>query len=401
MSNTIKGNYKKPITKEFNHRTAIEEAARCLLCIDAPCSENCPAGTDPGKFIRSIRFRNVSGAYETIVSNNPLGGSCAKICPYDRLCEKACSKCGIDRPIEIGKLQSYAVREGTRLKVKLDKNAKKNGKKVALIGAGPASLACANELVKLGFEATIFEKEKNPGGMLYYTIPEFRLPNKIVLEDIKRITKRGVKILYGQKINKAKIEDLKKKFDAIFLGFGLWDFPVPNVPGSKLSGCIAAGDFLMSAVKNGGAKGVKNKNVIVIGGGDVAMDCAATAKISGAKNVSIYYRRTIDEAPANINEVLFVTNLGISITNNYAPKSIKKVESSLNINFDIRDNKGSASVKTDMIIFAIGQKAKEVIKVDNKKVFSGGDYVNGGKTAVEAVYEGKLAAYKIMKKLVK
>lgn len=138
------------------HRTAMEEAARCLLCYDAPCSKGCPAGTDPAKFIRSIRFRNPKGAAETIRENNILGGTCARVCPTGDLCEEACSRCGIDRPIEIGKLQRYAVEQEKTFKMKILKApAKKKAGKVACVGAGPASLACAAELAKTGYRVTV------------------------------------------------------------------------------------------------------------------------------------------------------------------------------------------------------------------------------------------------------
>ena len=142
MSKVVKSTYLAEAVAGFTPRTAMEEAARCLLCHDAPCSQACPAGTDPAKFIRSIRFRNVKGAAETIRENNPMGGTCAYVCPYDRLCEGACSRCGIDRPIQIGKLQRYAIEQEKALGMKtLVAPAEKKAAKVACIGAGPASLA--------------------------------------------------------------------------------------------------------------------------------------------------------------------------------------------------------------------------------------------------------------------
>ena len=153
MSKIAKGKYTAEAVAGFTHRTAMEEAARCLLCHDAPCSKGCPAGTDPAKFIRSIRFRNVKGAAETIRSANVLGGTCARVCPYDNLCEEACSRCGIDKPIEIGKLQRYAIEQEKLFKMKtLQAPAEKKAAKIACVGAGPASLACAAELAKAGYD---------------------------------------------------------------------------------------------------------------------------------------------------------------------------------------------------------------------------------------------------------
>lgn len=156
MSKVVKAKYTAEAVCGFTHRTAMEEAARCLLCHDAPCSQGCPAGTDPAKFIRSIRFRNVKGAAETIRENNILGGTCARVCPYDRLCEEACSRCGIDRPIEIGKLQRYAIEQERVFGMRtLKAPEEKKAGKVACVGAGPASLACAAELAKAGYDVTI------------------------------------------------------------------------------------------------------------------------------------------------------------------------------------------------------------------------------------------------------
>ena len=196
MSKVVKGPYLADSVAGFTPRTAMEEAARCLLCHDAPCSKGCPAGTDPAKFIRSIRFRNVKGAAETIRENNILGGTCAHVCPYNRLCEEACSRCGIDKPIQIGLLQRYAVEQEEALGMQILKApAEKKAAKVACIGAGPASLACAAKLAQEGYEVTIFEAEAKAGGVLTYGIPEFRLPKDgVVQPEIENVKSLGVHI---------------------------------------------------------------------------------------------------------------------------------------------------------------------------------------------------------------
>ena len=150
----------------WNVRLVMEEAARCLLCDDAPCSHDCPAGTDPWKFIRSIRFKNFKGAARTIRNNNILGASCAEICPRERLCEKACSRCGIDRPIQIGRLQAFAMDQEKIFKIKTLEAAASNGKKVLCIGAGPSSLSVAAELAKMGCDVTIVDENEKAGGLL-------------------------------------------------------------------------------------------------------------------------------------------------------------------------------------------------------------------------------------------
>ena len=217
LSKVVKAAYTAEAVAGFTHRTAIEEAARCLLCHDAPCSKGCPAGTDPAKFVRSIRFRNVKGAAETIRSNNVLGGSCARVCRYDRLCEEACSRCGIDRPIEIGKLQRYAIEQEEIFGMKTLEAGEAKPGKVACIGAGPASLAAAAELRKAGYAVTIFEKEEKAGGMLTYGIVPSRLPQSVIDHDVAMVEAMGVKFEFGKKVTIADVDD----YDAVFVGTGL------------------------------------------------------------------------------------------------------------------------------------------------------------------------------------
>lgn len=414
MSKVEKPKYTAEAQCGFNHRTAMEEAARCLLCLDAPCSKGCPAGTDPGKFIRSIRFRNAKGAAETIRENNILGGSCARICPYDRLCEEYCSRCGIDKPIQIGKLQRYAIEQEKAFKMKtLKAPAKKKSQTVACIGAGPASLACAAELAKAGYKVTIFEREEKPGGVLTYGIVPSRLPQAVVDHDIAQVKGLGVKFELGKEPKAADLE----AFNAVFVGVGLWGPKIPEIPGKDLKGVYAANDYLKKA--RSGAKGfTPGKKVVVIGGGDVAVDCAVTAKLLGAEDVKIVYRRTLEEAPGNMTEFQYALSLGIGITTNMAPAEVlgtKKVEA---IAFDGRKkvaDKSGLKLEADTVVFAIGQgaedlsalaaldtdekglvKAKKTGKTSAKKFFAAGDIVNGGKTVVEAVAEGKAAAASII-----
>ena len=403
MSKVVKAAYTAEAVAGFTHRTAIEEAARCLLCHDAPCSKGCPAGTDPAKFVRSIRFRNVKGAAETIRSNNVLGGSCARVCPYDRLCEEACSRCGIDRPIEIGKLQRYAIEQEEIFGMKTLEAGEAKPGKVACIGAGPASLAAAAELRKAGYAVTIFEKEEKAGGMLTYGIVPSRLPQSVIDHDVAMVEAMGVKFEFGKKITIADVDD----YDAVFVGIGLWGTKLPEISGTELKGVYAAADYLKAARTSGKQEG---KKVVVIGGGDVAVDCAVTAKLLGAEDVRIVYRRTLEEAPGNMNEFQYALSLGIGMTTNMAPAAIEgagKVEA---MTFTGREGKLDGSelkLACDTVVFAIGQKAEPVEgvaanekggvaaeegKTNVAKVFAAGDIVNGGKTVVEAVAAGKEAA---------
>ena len=405
MSKVVKAKYTAEAIAGFNHRTAMEEAARCLLCHDAPCSQGCPAGTDPAKFIRSIRFRNVKGAAETIRENNILGGSCARVCPYDRLCEEACSRCGIDKPIQIGKLQRYAIEQEKIFKMKVLKApAKKKAAKVACVGAGPASLAAAAELAKAGYRVTIFEREEKAGGVLTYGIVPSRLPQAVVDHDIAQVKGLGVKFEFNKEVKAADLEE----YDAVFVGTGLWGSNMPKIEGIEKAGVYSAVEYLKAArsKKPGFEAG---KKVIVVGGGDVTTDCAVTAKLLGAEDVKIVYRRTIEEAPANIEEFHYALSLGIGITTGMAPAAIKGADKVEAVEFKGYRDDSQLVLNADTIVFATGQTAEDQtavapVKVAEKglikapkgkaggKFFAAGDIVNGGKTVVEAVAAGKEAA---------
>lgn len=408
MSKVVKAKYTAEAVAGFTHRTAMEEAARCLLCHDAPCSQGCPAGTDPAKFIRSIRFRNVKGAAETIRENNVLGGTCARVCPYDRLCEEACSRCGIDRPIEIGKLQRYAIEQEAVYGMQILKApAEKKAGKAACIGAGPASLACAAELAKAGYDVTVLEREEKAGGVLTYGIVPSRLPQAVVDHDIAQVEGLGVKFEFGKAVKAEDVAD----YDAVFIGAGLWGTKIPDIEGKDLKGVYAAADFLKAA-RTTGEGFDPGKRVVVVGGGDVTVDCAVTAKLLGAEDVKIVYRRTLEEAPGNMTEFQYALELGIGITTGMAPAAIKgngKAETAVFKGF--RDEAAELQLSADTIVFATGQGPEDMAKVapvtltdkgtiqaaedgttSAEKYFAAGDIVNGGKTVVEAVAAGKAAA---------
>ena len=405
MSKVVKAKYTAEAVAGFTHRTAMEEAARCLLCHDAPCSQGCPAGTDPAKFIRSIRFRNVKGAAETIRENNILGGSCARVCPYDRLCEEACSRCGIDKPIQIGKLQRYAIEQEKVFKMKVLKApAKKKAAKVACVGAGPASLAAAAELAKAGYRVTVFEREAKAGGVLTYGIVPSRLPQAVVDHDIAQVKGLGVKFEFNKEVKAADLE----AYDAVFVGTGLWGSNMPKIEGIEKAGVYSAVDYLKAA-RSGQAGFEAGKKVIVVGGGDVTTDCAVTAKLQGAEDVKIVYRRTIEEAPANIEEFHYALSLGIGITTGMAPAAIKGADKVEAVEFKGFRDDSQLVLEADTIVFATGQTAEDMsvvapVKIADKglikapkgkaggKFFAAGDIVNGGKTVVEAVAAGKEAA---------
>ncbi|MDD6191298.1 MAG: FAD-dependent oxidoreductase [Firmicutes bacterium] len=407
MSKVVKKGYYDEAVKGFNLRTAIEEATRCITCHDAPCSKACPAGTDPAKFIRSLKFKNVKGAIETIRSNNAMAGSCAKVCPYDQLCQEACTKCGIDKPIQIGKIQSFLVEQEMIFDMNINKapEEKKAGK-VACIGAGPASLTCAAELAKAGYQVTVFEREAKAGGVLTYGIIPARLPQETVDFDVKLIADMGVEFKFNTEVKAGDLDE----YDAVFVGTGLWAANIPAIEGAELSGVYSAIDFLKEArVK--GEDFNPGKTVVVVGGGDVAVDCAAAAKLLGAEDVRILYRRSIEEAPAEMEEFKYALSLGIGITTGFYPVAAKgegKLETIEAAGF--RDEAAKMTISADTLVFATGQKAEDqkavaavdvtekgTIAVDENgaasdKYFAAGDIVNGGQTVVEAVAEAKKAA---------
>lgn len=406
----------------YNPLTAIEEASRCLLCHDAPCSKGCPAGTDPAKFIRSIRFRNVKGAVETIREANILGATCARVCPYDKLCEEACSRTGIDRPIEIGRLQRYATDFERACGMRVLEAPEAALEKVAVIGSGPAGLSVATKLALKGYKVTIYEEKEKAGGVLTYGIVPSRLPQDVVDFEVDYVKQLGVEFKLKTKIGKdISMEQLKSEYAVVCVTVGLQAPIKLDIPGTDLEGVTNAVDFLASAKPTNGNIDIP-ANVIVIGGGDVAMDCATTAKELGAKNVNILYRRTIEEMPANKAEIEHVRKLGIGIIPSFKPAEIigenGKVKAIKAIGLDWKDRNTSEEVpesviqlKAELIVQAIGQTAEKLSftglelnkwghviadpatgKTNIPGVYAFGDIVNGGKTVVEAVARGKAAA---------
>lgn len=423
MSNNAKKDYLCEAVPPFNIATAMEEASRCLLCLDAPCSQDCPAGTNPGDFIRAIRFRNFKGAAEIIRTNNVLGGICARVCPYEVLCEQACSRTGIDKPIQIGRLQRFATDYEKASGFKALEKVEATKEKVAMIGSGPASLTCGAELAQKGYDVTIFEEKAIPGGVLSYGVVPARLPQYIVDEEVELIKSLGVKIVCNTKIGKDKsIEDLKAEgFKAFFIGAGIQAPKMLDIPGTDLDGVTTAVEYLGTAKPSDGDVD-PGKKVVVIGGGDVAMDCATTSRLLGSERTMILYRRTREEAPAHKTEMTYVESIGVQFYYGFTPVEI------LGENGKVTGIKGKGfrdesviTLECDKVVFAIGQQPdssvadiadvklspKNTIVADEEKdcktdvpyIFAGGDIVNGGKTVVQAVAVGKTAAESIEKYL--
>ena len=395
--------YLKEYEAGYTPRLVMEEASRCLLCHDAPCSKACPAGTDPAKFIRSVRFRNVKGAAETVRINNILGAICARVCPTERYCQQGCSRSGIDKPIDIGRIQRYVTDSEDAFKMNILETKPLNGKKVAVIGSGPAGLSVAGILAQDGYKVTIFEKEAKAGGYLRYGIPEYRLPTEVVDKEIKRIQKLGVEILLNSPVE--DVEKLKKEYDAVIVAVGHSKGKVlPLFAGKRF--VKTAVDFLHEAKRRKGNIKVP-ENVLVIGGGDVAMDTVTTLRLLGVKQVTDVVYETFDEFKASKKELQNAQEQNVSIIDGFVPVALKGKK----VVFQHRFVPSKLEVKADLIILAVGQYTEagllgfEVNKLQeatNAKgnVFVCGDIAPGGeKTVVYAVRSAKEVAYAVKKYL--
>lgn len=403
----MESKYLKELEPAFTPQTVCEEASRCLLCHDAPCSKSCPAGTDPAKFIRSVRFRNFKGAAETIRENNILGAVCARVCPTEKYCQLACSRCGIDKPIDIGRIQRYVTdyEEALGMKI-LEKPEKTNGKSVAVIGGGPGGLSVAAELLKKGYAVELYEKEDRLGGYLRYGIPEYRLPDRIVDGEIRRIFELGLVAHTGVKVGvDVTLDELKEKFDAVVVGIGLsagkW---LPLFEGNP--DVETAVSFLRRAKENGGKIDIP-QNVLVVGGGDVSMDTCTTLKLLGAKNVTAIVYEEFCEFKASEKELAGARAEGVSIYDGYVPT---KAEGKT-VTFEHRRIGSTVTYTADKIILAVGQTLDAEglnlaftrgeadstnFRVDGTNVFVVGDISkNEEKSVVGAVKSAKLAAYAI------
>ena len=395
--------YLKEYEVGYTPRLVMEEASRCLLCHDAPCSKACPVGTDPAKFIRSVRFKNVKGAAETVRINNILGAICARVCPTERYCQQGCSRSGIDKPIDIGRIQRYVTDSEDALKMNILEVKPRNGKKVAVIGSGPAGLSVAGYLAMEGYEVKVFEKEAKAGGYLRYGIPEYRLPSSVVDKEIKRIEKLGVVIECNHQVEDVKA--LKKEFDAVVVAVGHNKGKVlPIFAGKRF--VKTAVDFLHEAKRRKGNIKVP-QNVLVIGGGDVAMDTVTTLKLLGVPQVTDVVYETFDEFKASKKELQGSQEQNVSIIDGYVPVALKGKK----VVFQHRFIPAKLEVKADLIILAVGQyteagllgfevnKLQEVTNAGGKVFVCGDVAPNGEKTVVYAVRSAKEVAYAVKKYL--
>ena len=398
--------YREEYEVGFSPRLVMEEASRCLLCLDAPCSSSCPAGTDPAKFIRSLRFKNVKGAAETVRINNILGAICARVCPTERYCQAGCSRSGIDKPIEIGLIQRYITDFEDALKMDIVEVKEPNGKKVAVIGSGPAGLTAAAKLAEDGYQVTIYEKEAKAGGYLRYGIPEYRLPNAVVDKEINRIVEMGVDIVLNTKVGEdIKIEQLRKDYDAVIIAVGYSEGKMlPMFENNRK--VIKAVDWLKKTKDKKGNVKVP-ENVLVVGGGDVAMDVVTSLKLLGCPHVTDVVYEQFSEFRASKKDLDNAQEQGVTIIDGYVPVAVARGGI---VKFKHRVIPAEFKVKADLIILAVGQvpnvdnlgvelekgevKARGV-RVPDTNVFFTGDIGHGEKTVVWGVRSGKEVAFEV------
>ena len=288
------------IAPPLNTRAAVLEAQRCLYCYDAPCTKACPTTINVPAFIRQIGTGDTLGAAKTILSQNILGGSCARVCPTAVLCEGACVYNGINgNPIKIGKLQRHAVDAVLEKEVRFFKKGASTGKSVAIVGAGPAGLSCAHEATRLGYACTVYEASDRPGGLNTWGVAGYKIDTDFAISEAQYIAGIGFEIKFNTPVGEnPSVKHLLDQYDAVFLAIGLGETAMIGLPGEDLEGCLEALDFIRPT-RNQNYEGCKvGDRVIVIGAGNTAIDVATAAVRLGAKEVTIVYRRTEEEMPA-------------------------------------------------------------------------------------------------------
>jgi len=442
FSQDLEKNFEE-VNKGLSNQEAIEEANRCLYCYDAPCIKACPTDIGIPKFIKKISTDNLKGSAKTIMLANPVGASCARVCPTEELCEGACVLNHSTKPIMIGDLQRFATDWAIKNEQVLFKAGQKNGKTVAIIGGGPAGLSSARELALLGYKVTIFEAEKECGGLNTYGIVSFRLPQSISFWEVDQVRKLNVEIRTNTKVGEDVLaEELLEKFDAVVLATGMANVPPLGIEGEDLDGVYDAIDFVKATKLGGISNEFQQKKVVVIGAGNTAIDGATCSVRLGAKNVKIIYRRSEQEMTAYDFEYEFAKQDGVEFRWLTAPKRIisdgkGKVQRIECIRMTLGDPgedgrrrpvpmKGSEfTMDVDAVIMAIGQSRytsliesfglehhKGVVTVDldthqtsNEKVFSCGDVIfgegQGEAMVVTAAQQGKNTAYAIHKQFFK
>ncbi|MYL50112.1 FAD-dependent oxidoreductase [Halobacillus litoralis] len=425
----------------LNAQEAMEESNRCLYCYDAPCIQACPTGIDIPKFIKKIASGNLKGSATTIMSSNPVGATCARVCPTEELCEGACVLNHSTEPILIGDLQRFATDWAIKNEQLLFKPGKKNGKKVAVVGGGPAGLSAARELARFGYDVTIFEAEAEAGGLDTYGIVSFRLPQDISRWEVDQVEKLDVEIRTNTRVGTdVSFEELTNDYDSIVLTIGMGNVPMLGIDGEDLDGVHDAIDFVKSTKSGPITDELLGENVVVVGAGNTAIDAATCAARKGAGDVKIVYRRTRNEMTAYEFEYDFAKQDDVEFNwltqpveiigdENGKVTHLKCVKMALGEpDADGRRRPSPVEnsefvMEVDAVIKAIGQSRytdliegfgldheggvvtvnPETLQTSNPKVFSAGDVIfakgQGEAMVVTAAQQGKEAAMAIHKQL--
>ena len=308
------------VTTGYTAEQAMQEAGRCLQCKHKPCTGGCPVQIDIPAFIALVAQGDFAGAYEVISRSSSLPAVCGRVCPQENQCEKFCVRGKNGEPVAIGRLERFVADWHNAQEVQAVSAVPQNGHKVAVVGSGPAGLACAGDLLKKGYAVTLFEALHTPGGVLVYGIPEFRLPKAIVKKEIDVLKRQGLQVMTNMVIGRVlSVDELldEQGFDAVFIGTGAGLPRFMNIPGENFGGVYSANEFLtrvnlMKAYRADSATPIhRGKKVVVVGGGNVAMDAARCAMRLGAEAVTIVYRRSADELPARAEEVEHAEEEGI------------------------------------------------------------------------------------------
>ena len=408
----------------MNDTEAYYEASRCLFCYDAPCIQACPTSIDIPLFIKQIHTDNITGASKTIFDSNWLGNACGVVCPVGVLCEGACVYNHQDvPPIQIGRLQNYATNKTIDAGKVIFKVGESNEKKIAIIGAGPAGIACASEARTLGYEVDIFEAKEKPSGLTVYGIAPYKITNEEVLKEVEYLQSQlGFNIKYNTAINsKEELKSLEDKYDAIFIGVGLGKTRDLGLQGEDKENVIGAVEFVEELRMKHHKLNVPKK-VVVLGGGNTAMDAASEAARMGARKTVLAYRNSKEKMGAYGFEYDLAISAGVDSLFNLTPLAIlgngkvdgvrfaktEMVEGKLQTNIN-----NTFIVRCDMVIKATGQakqghlydliddldidektriKTNDEFQTSNEMYFAGGDAINGGAEVVNAAYDGKMAA---------
>jgi dihydropyrimidine dehydrogenase (NAD+) subunit PreT len=409
---------------------AIIDADRCYFCYDAPCTTACPTGIDIPGFIQKIRSGNLKGSAHTILTENIMGGMCARVCPTEVLCEQACVRnTHEDQPVRIGMLQRYATDPIFKENIPLFERAPGTGRKVAVVGGGPAGLSCAHRLAMLGHSVTVFEPRQKLGGLNEYGIAAYKTPDDFAAREVEYILSiGGIEVRTGVALGKDfSLAVLRAKHDAVFLGFGLAGVNGLGLESEQLEGVANAVDYIAALRQEDKARLPVGRRVVVIGGGMTAIDIAVQSKALGAEEVTMVYRRGQEHMNASRYEQEFAQIRGVTVRHWSAPRKLLTSGARVRaVEFETtragKDGKLQGTGHTyvldaDVVFKAIGQKvlwdrlgdAAEVVEVRDDRivcdeerktslpgVWAGGDCIAGGEDlTVSAVQDGKLAALSI------